>query len=264
MKCTKCGGSGSEGFLTFLRCGRCSATGMEPKDALVPYSEDLIVVPDGPVITALKKDPEAVKKELTEASEKKEKEEEKPEGWAAFGGTSTPLRPRPSRHSPYSYGAAGAAYNQSNQSFDNGPAPEEKKPYIQPISQFFDIPLRHPEHGVAEGLTVNFDFKHLCLDLYSQDVLVHEIGFDSENKYMIKAFHTGRLILEAFYTGLGVKAVMDGGEKIHPYHEIRFELEPQDKNPALLEDRIAVTVWIEKRKENLIHMPNYGARYGTR
>lgn len=261
MKCTKCGGSGSEGFLTFLRCGRCSATGMEPKDALVPYSEDLIVVPDGPVITALKKDPEAVKKELTEASEKKETKA--PLTTAAGPPPSSPL-PSSSPRSRYGFASSHAYYNDSNQSFSNGPTPEEKKPYIQPISQFFDIPLRHPEHGVAEGLTVNFDFKHLCLDLYSQDVLVHEIGFDSENKYMIKAFHTGRLILEAFYTGLGVKAVMDGGEKIHPYHEIRFELEPQDKNPALLEDRIAVTVWIEKRKENLIHMPNYGTRYGTR
>ena len=104
---------------------------------------------------------------------------------------------------------------------------------------------------------VEFHFKHLSQDLYSQEVLLHEIGFDSKDKYMIKAFHQGCMILEAFYTGLGVKAVMNGRVRVYPLHEIRFELEPQDKNPALLEDRIALTVWIEKREESRIHRPSY-------
>ena len=71
MRCTKCSGTGSEGYISFLRCGRCSGTGDEPKDALIPYSEELIVVPKGPVITALKEDPGAVEKKMAESSGKK-------------------------------------------------------------------------------------------------------------------------------------------------------------------------------------------------
>ncbi len=73
MKCTKCGGSGSEGFISFLRCGRCSGTGEEPADALVPYSDELIVVPNGPVMTA----PEEAKADAMKAKKVMEGSAEK-------------------------------------------------------------------------------------------------------------------------------------------------------------------------------------------
>lgn len=255
MNCTKCGGSGSEGYLSFLRCGRCGATGQEPEDALIPYSADLILVPDGPVITALKENPEVVKKKLDEASEKEKRVEAAPPRR-----TPSPSPGRISSAPSPSYGFADAnhAFYNDNQSFNNGPPPEKKQPHVQPISQFFDIILRHPEHGVSDGHTLNFHFTQLSQDLYSQEFLLREISFDSKNKYMIKAHHRGHIFLEAFYTGLGVKAVIEGGFRLYPMQEITFGLEPQDKNPALLEDRVAMTVWIEKKEvEPMIHRPNY-------
>jgi hypothetical protein len=262
VRCTKCSGSGSEGFISFLRCGRCGGSGDEPADALIPYSDELIVVPDSPVLTqALKEEAEVVKKKLAEASEK---EEQKKEGWPAFAGVGEPpSSQRPSGRSSYTYGI-------DNQSFNDCPAPEEKKPYIQPISMFFDLKLEaEKQHGL------DFSFLNLCQDFYSQELFLHEIGFDSKDKYMVKILSSGCIILEAFYTGLGVKAVIDGQAKVNPHHGFRIELESQNRNPTFPEDRIAVTAWIEKREAaSMIQRPNFGTyraghsgcgpSYGTR
>lgn len=257
MRCTKCSGTGSEGFITFLRCGRCSGTGDEPKDALVPYSPELIVVPSGPVITALKEGPEAVEKKLTSQKKRQEKPDLGPDY------SIPPPSPYPSSHAPYSYGASQGCV-ESNRVFDNS-SPEEEKPRVRPISQFFDITPGCPEPLI-------FGFKHLSRDLYNQEVFLHEIGFDSKNKYMIKAYHQGYMFLEAFYTGLGVKAVMDEPCRIYPIQDIRFDLDPQDKNPDLPTDRMALTVWIEEREAQMVQMypmnrgygPTYSRGYGQR
>jgi len=247
MNCTKCNGTGSEGYLSFLRCGRCGATGKEPKDSLVPYSQELILVPDKPVITALKEDPEVVKKKL---------EPDLGPSYVPPAPLRAPAPPgrHPSGYSPYSY-----AGFESNRAYCNNHTEEkEKEPCVQPISQFFKMGLRLGGGGVAQTHGMHFNFTHLSQDLYSQDLFLHEIDFNSKGNYMVRAQHQGCIILESFYTGLGVKAVMESAVKIYPHNEITFYLEPQDKNPALNEDCMALTVWVEKRvKESQIYRPVY-------
>ncbi len=246
MNCTKCNGSGSEGYISFLRCGRCSGTGKEPADALVPYSDDLIVIPTGPVLTQ----PEQAKVEEKVASATKDLTEKRqvqaeptrPPNPAPF------QPPSPGRFSTYGYG-------QSAQAFQEGKEEKEEEKDIRPISKFFDL------QAEAE-VSVNFEFLDLSTNLFSGcKVLLREMCFDAEKSYMVKAHHQGCIILEAFYTGLGVAAKPDR-PAVNAMQPVTLTFTPQKEHPHA--DRMAVTLWIEVVDDSRIMTPSYGTYGGHR
>ena len=246
MNCTKCNGSGSEGYISFLRCGRCSGTGKEPADALVPYSDDLIVVPTGPVLTQ----PEMAKAEKKIASATKDLTENEYRQARQAGAEAAPSPRLPFRPpSPYSYGMGATA-----QTFQAGKEEKEEEKDIRPISKFFDL-----QPG---GVSVNFEFLDLSTNLYSGcKVLLREICFAAEKNYMVKSHHQGCIILEAFYTGLGVAAKPDR-PAVNAMQPVTFEFTPQKEYPHA--DRMAITLWIEIVDDSRIMAPSYGAYGGHR
>lgn len=246
MNCTKCSGSGSEGYISFLRCGRCSGTGKEPADALVPYSDDLIVVPTGPVLTQ----PEQAKAEEKIASATKDLTEKEYRQARQVGSTEPPPRLPFRPPSPYSYGMGATA-----QTFQAGKEEKEEEKDIRPISKFFDL------QAEAE-VSVNFEFLDLSTNLFSGcKVLLREMCFDAEKSYMVKAHHQGCIILEAFYTGLGVAAKPDR-PAVNAMQPVTLTFTPQKEHPHA--DRMAVTLWIEVVDDSRIMTPSYGTYGGHR
>jgi len=263
MKCTKCSGSGSEGFISFLRCGRCGGTGDEPKGALVPYSPELIVVPEGPVLTgraaeadvasSKKTDPAAVTKAVEDEAYNRRVEElaeracagKLNRGW-------------------------GAAFNNGPSINNAAPAepPEKKEAPLLHGTQCIDIETK-PDASADAVFDLDFIWSQTSPN--EANAFVKQVLFETKYRYLIEMYYQGKPMIGDFYTGLGLPAIPASDCQLNLFAEPKmvFKLKciERSEEHISITDRIIVTLMFEFRaiESRIYHRGVYpmgGTSYG--
>lgn len=234
MKCTKCNGSGSEGFISFLRCGRCSGTGEEPRDALVPYSDELIVVAKDGILAEtakLEKKQEEPEKKVEEAAQ------------AVLNSTTPPIRRDDFGRYNYGFAARGPCPAPAP-----APAPKNEGEIIHATHVFPISGEPGSTHPLNLSLTLLWDVIGSKDPTYYK-IYLRKTRIECKGKYLVGFAYKSMRMFDKFYTGLGLDAKPIMGECMidsifsHTKNDFAFTFESVDG--CFVEDRVLLTLFFE-------------------
>jgi len=260
--CTKCNGTGSEGYISFLRCGRCSGSGDEPRDSLIPYSSELIVMADGPVLTGVgdaayvtTTNVETISKAIEDEAHNRMVEEK---------AAAACVRRKP-RFNGYGYSIG---YNRQPGAWQ-GCSPEGIEKKKEPLLHRTRCIEFDTGPDVLMDIPVDLDFIWNAESPDQAKAILKKVLFETKYKYLIEMYYSGYPMIKDFYTGLGLPAMMDCPLNYYSERKVTFTLTCIERPDVQMfyKERLIVTLMFEFHVEKsslyqypMGNYPTYGKR----